>query len=451
VRDNVIIAALAELRGKFRLDMLRGVHRVPGWTRRCEHTLQLVDLAERGDVPVSQLAYGEKRRLEIGLALASSPSLLLLDEPLAGMSPQERVGDGALLKSIARGRTMIIIDHDMDALFELAERITVLQEGRVLVEGTPAEIKRNARVQEAYLGGVTAECSPHEPARVHGLNSYYGDSHILFDVSLRVERNEVVALLGRNGAGKSTTLKSLMGVVHAARGSVSWAASRSPAARATRSRAPACSSCTRTGASSAASTSRRTWCWPGSPRRERWPLERIYAMFPRLKARRASRGTDLSGGEQQMLAIARALVRDPEIVLLDEPFEGLAPVIVQRSRRRVPRARRGRADDRAGRAEPRGDPGARARASTSSTTGTSCHEGRRPSSRRSPRCCTAISGSEAGRSIHRLPVGWTYNRPEWDIRASCWPRVPLSWRRRRRRDRTSSRARIPTRRSASIS
>jgi len=103
---------------------------------------------------VSQLAYGEKRRLEVGLALASSASLLRLDEPLAGMSPRERVETVKLLRSIARGRTMIVIDHDMDSLFELAQRITVLYEGRVLVDGTPEEIKRNPQVQEAYLGGV---------------------------------------------------------------------------------------------------------------------------------------------------------------------------------------------------------------------------------------------------------------------------------------------------------
>jgi branched-chain amino acid transport system permease protein len=110
-------------------------------------------------VPVAQLAYGEKRRLEIGLALASSPSLLLLDEPLAGMSPRERAETVELLKSIGKGRTMIVIDHDIDSLFELAERVTVLQEGRVLVEGTPEEIKRSAAVQEAYLGGVNTEVS----------------------------------------------------------------------------------------------------------------------------------------------------------------------------------------------------------------------------------------------------------------------------------------------------
>lgn len=154
VRENLVIAVLAELRGKFRFDMLRRTFNIPGLIEQVEHTLAMINLAERADVPVSSLAYGEKRRLEIGLALANSPSLLLLDEPLAGMSPRERVETVKLLKSIAQGRTMIVIDHDMDALFELAERITVLQEGRVLVEGTPDEIKNNPTVQEAYLGGV---------------------------------------------------------------------------------------------------------------------------------------------------------------------------------------------------------------------------------------------------------------------------------------------------------
>jgi branched-chain amino acid transport system permease protein len=154
VRENVTIAVLAEVRGKFRLDMLRGTEKIPGVVEQVEHTLAMVNLTARADTLVSSLAYGEKRRLEIGLALANSPSLLLLDEPLAGMSPRERIETVKLLKSISQGRTMIIIDHDMDALFELAGRITVLQEGRVLVEGTPEEIKGNPKVQEAYLGGV---------------------------------------------------------------------------------------------------------------------------------------------------------------------------------------------------------------------------------------------------------------------------------------------------------
>jgi branched-chain amino acid transport system ATP-binding protein len=164
---------------------------------------------------------------------------------------------------------------------------------------------------------------------VKSLNSYYGDSHILFDVSLRVEEHEVVALLGRNGAGKSTTLKSLMGIVRPRSGAIVFDGhdiASTPAhsiANAGMQLVP---------------EERRIF---GSLNVEenlllarltaenKWPLERIYEMFPRLKERSASRGTDLSGGEQQMLAIARALVRDPKIVLLDEPFEGLAPVIVR--------------------------------------------------------------------------------------------------------------------------
>jgi branched-chain amino acid transport system ATP-binding protein len=164
---------------------------------------------------------------------------------------------------------------------------------------------------------------------VNGLNSYYGDSHILFDVSLRVERNEVVGLLGRNGAGKSTTLKSLMGVLTPRTGTVMFDGVNI-AGRKSHAIAHA--------GMQLVHEERRVFgslnveenlVLAGLTAPGRWSLDRIYEMFPRLKERRSSRGTDLSGGEQQMLAIARALVRNPKIVLLDEPFEGLAPVIVR--------------------------------------------------------------------------------------------------------------------------
>ena len=164
---------------------------------------------------------------------------------------------------------------------------------------------------------------------VQGLNSYYGDSHILFDVALRVEKNEVVALLGRNGAGKSTTLKSLMGVVAPRSGSV-----RLDGAEIAGRKSHAIA---RAGMQLVHEERRifgsldveENLRLAGLTAPKRWPLERVYEMFPRLRERRRSRGTDLSGGEQQMLAIARALVRDPKILLLDEPFEGLAPSIVR--------------------------------------------------------------------------------------------------------------------------
>ncbi len=156
VRQNLEIAVLAQRRGRFRLDLFRRLNRVPGLATQVDQTMALVKLSARADMLVSDLSYGEKRRLEIGLSLASSPTLLLLDEPLAGMSPRERTETVQLLKTIRRGRTMVVVEHDMDALFELAERITVLHEGQLLAEGTPAEIQRNAFVQEAYLGGVAA-------------------------------------------------------------------------------------------------------------------------------------------------------------------------------------------------------------------------------------------------------------------------------------------------------
>ena len=164
---------------------------------------------------------------------------------------------------------------------------------------------------------------------VSGLHSYYGDSHILFDVSLRVERNEVVALLGRNGAGKSTMLKSLMGVVKPRTGSVrldgleiagmkSHAIARAGVQLVHEERRIFGSL-----------TVEENLVLAGLTAPQRWPLGRIYDIFPRLHQRRTSRGTDLSGGEQQMLALGRALIRDPKIILLDEPFEGLAPLIVR--------------------------------------------------------------------------------------------------------------------------
>jgi branched-chain amino acid transport system permease protein len=115
----------------------------------------------RSELPAHVLAYGEKRRLEIGMALATGPNVLLLDEPLAGMSPAERVSTRALIREIGRDRTLVIVEHDMDAIFELAERITVLYEGRLLADGTPDEIQRNQAVQDAYLGGMR---DVHEPA-----------------------------------------------------------------------------------------------------------------------------------------------------------------------------------------------------------------------------------------------------------------------------------------------
>ena len=164
---------------------------------------------------------------------------------------------------------------------------------------------------------------------VERLNSYYGDSHILFDVSLHVAKNEVVALLGRNGAGKSTTLKSLIGLVRPRSGTIMLDG------KPTHGLPP--HAIAGLGLQLVPEERRifgslnveENLVLAGLTAKSRWSLDRVWETFPRLKERRRSRGTDLSGGEQQMLAIARALVRDPKIILLDEPFEGLAPIIVR--------------------------------------------------------------------------------------------------------------------------
>jgi branched-chain amino acid transport system ATP-binding protein len=164
---------------------------------------------------------------------------------------------------------------------------------------------------------------------VDKINSFYGDSHILFDVSLRVEKNEVVALLGRNGAGKSTTLKSLIGVVKPRSGRVTLDGTPTQDLPSHAIAGLGLQLVPEDRRVFGSLNVEENLILAGLTAMSRWPLDRIWSIFPRLQERRRSRGTDLSGGEQQMLAIARALVRDPKIVLLDEPFEGLAPIIVR--------------------------------------------------------------------------------------------------------------------------
>ncbi len=154
VRQNILMSVLGQKRGAFKLDALKAVESVKGCTEQVAAVLDLVELTHRADTPIHELSYGEKRRVEIGLALATGANVLLLDEPLAGMSPEERVQTVALLKNIRKGRTVLIVEHDMDAMFELADRITVLYDGNYLAEGTPDEIRNSKAVQDAYLGGM---------------------------------------------------------------------------------------------------------------------------------------------------------------------------------------------------------------------------------------------------------------------------------------------------------
>jgi branched-chain amino acid transport system permease protein len=152
VQENVLVPALAATRGAFKLDALVPLSGAKRAHEIAVRVLQQVDLFERCDVRASDLSYGEKRRLEVALALATQPEILLLDEPAAGMSPSERTAMVELLQELRKSVTIVIVEHDMDVVFGLADRVVVLQDGRQIAEGSPAEIRANPRVQEAYLG-----------------------------------------------------------------------------------------------------------------------------------------------------------------------------------------------------------------------------------------------------------------------------------------------------------
>ena len=154
VYENLVIPVLARKRGRFKLDLLRDVQRVGGLPEDIEPILAAVGLGARARLPVSALSYGDKRRLELGLALATAPQVLLLDEPLAGLSPADRRRAVEMLRGLRQGCTMIIVEHDMDAVFALADSISVLHDGRMLAQGTPDSIQRDPMVQQAYLGGA---------------------------------------------------------------------------------------------------------------------------------------------------------------------------------------------------------------------------------------------------------------------------------------------------------
>lgn len=148
--ENCWLAAQALLPGAFH--MLRPARKQLAPRDRAAKALEMCGLADRADRRAAELSYGEQRQIEIAMLLAAEPELLLLDEPLAGMGPEESAAVLALLKRLARAHTLVMIEHDMDAVFAVAQRITVMVNGRVLATGAPGDIRANKQVQVAYLG-----------------------------------------------------------------------------------------------------------------------------------------------------------------------------------------------------------------------------------------------------------------------------------------------------------
>ncbi len=296
-----------------------------------------IERAEAGS-----LSYGGQRLLDMGLALATRPRVLLLDEPLAGLAAAERERVGALIKALSADIPVLLVEHDIDRVFRLADRVTVMADGAVLVDGSVAEARDDARVQAVYLGSGTAAIAAKPRASaaeaetllaMEGVDTFYGKSHILNGVDLAVRRGEVVALLGRNGAGKSTLLKTLIGTAPPAAGRIVLGgrdiAGLSPdrIARLGIGYVPQ-------GRALFAGMSVAENLGLGRLRRltgagVHWDEDKVLEVFPRLKERWSVDAARLSGGEQQMVAVARALSGDTRLLLLDEPFEGLSPAVTE--------------------------------------------------------------------------------------------------------------------------
>lgn len=296
-----------------------------------------IERAEAGS-----LSYGGQRLLDMGLALATQPRVLLLDEPLAGLAAAERERVGELIKALSADIPVLLVEHDIDRVFRLADRVTVMADGAVLVDGSVADARDDARVQAVYLGSGTAAIAAKPRASaaeaetllaMEGVDTFYGKSHILNGVNLTVNRGEVVALLGRNGAGKSTLLKTLIGTASPAAGRIVLAnrdiAGLSPdkIARLGIGYVPQ-------GRALFAGMSVAENLGLGRLRRLtgagiHWDEEKVLEFFPRLKERWTVDAARLSGGEQQMVAVARALSGDTRLLLLDEPFEGLSPAVTE--------------------------------------------------------------------------------------------------------------------------
>jgi ABC-type branched-subunit amino acid transport system ATPase component len=155
VVQNCRLAALARTQGLFSLEVFRRSTRLTNVDRLAEEALELVDLQSLADVRAGDLSHGDKKRLDIAIALATKPEILLLDEPVAGMSIEEVHKTDRLIRGLAKRMTVLLIEHDMNMIMGISDSITVLHQGKILAEGTPAEIRANARVQEAYLGGHT--------------------------------------------------------------------------------------------------------------------------------------------------------------------------------------------------------------------------------------------------------------------------------------------------------
>ena len=327
-----------------RFNAWRDIDSYPEIHAECTQLIRFLGLEGIESIAGGELSYGGQRLLDLGIALGSKPQVLLLDEPLAGLAAAERERVSTLIKTVANSIPVLIVEHDIDRVLGFSQRVTVMNQGEVLMAGTPDEVRADRRVQQVYTGTGTPPVTGRAAGEARGrarllrferVNAFYGKSHILNDATLDVQEGEIVALLGRNGAGKSTLLKTLTGLVPPASGTIAFAGrdiAGMPApdiARMGIGYVPQgrgmFAGMTVADNLALGRLARATDSSQGIA----WSEDQIFEYFPRLKERLHVAADYLSGGEQQMAAVARALSGNVRLLLLDEPFEGLAPAVVQ--------------------------------------------------------------------------------------------------------------------------
>ncbi len=333
-----------QARHAMRFNIWRDIDSYPQVHAETAELIKFLGLEGIEEIEGGELSYGGQRLVDLGIALGSKPQVLLLDEPLAGLAAAERERVSNLIKNVAANIPVLIVEHDIDRVLGFSQTVTVMNQGQVLMTGTPDAVRADRRVQEIYTGtGIPevehsrtdkARQDAAQVLRFEGVNTFYGKSHILHDATLDVREGEIVALLGRNGAGKSTLLKTLAGLVPLASGAIEYDGrhiaglpapdiSRMGIGYVPQGRGLFAGMTVRENLS-LGRLARKTDGSNGVV----WSEERILEYFPRLKERMDVAADYLSGGEQQMVAVARAMSGNVKLLLLDEPFEGLAPTLI---------------------------------------------------------------------------------------------------------------------------
>jgi len=286
------------------------------------------------------LAFADLRRLELAKAIARHPKLVLVDEPFAGLTASEVVDFSELIREFrADGHAVLLVDHNVKSVSALVDRVLAMYLGEWIAEGAAADVMRDETVRRVYLGGALTSAARLEtsftdkvPAlQIENVGVFYGKALALQDVSLHVHEGEFVSLVGLNGAGKTTLFNAISGLVPYS-GIIKWAGEplrRSSAAAIARR---GIVHCPETRELFGEMSVRENLDLGGNGLEDAEHAERIewlFDLFPILKDRQSQIARTLSGGEQQMLAIARALMMKPKLLILDEPTLGLAPVILE--------------------------------------------------------------------------------------------------------------------------